>query len=170
MITPYIILSVASYIIGIPSIIFGCDQYYKDCLYYTPSYQKVIYTETVQKRDLVCIQYSGNVCQSVTVKNYWINNIAFENCVMNDTTPFLSKEDAIYFQNENYKLYSWVSIFIIKETPSICGEVPQLNKNLGIVGIIFLLFGGLIWVGYGTHYYWGVEKVVPKDGEKIDKL
>lgn len=170
MITPYIILSVTSYIIGIPSIIFGCDQYYMDCLYYTPTYQKVIYAETIQKSELVCLQYSGNICQSVSVKKYWVNNIAFENCAMNDTTPFLSKEAAINFQNEKYSIYSCVSTFLVKETPTVCDEVPQLHKNLGIVGITFLLFGGLIWVGYGIRYYWGVESVVPKDDQKIDKL
>ena len=163
MLAPYIIISIASFIIGIPTIIFGCDTYYNDCYYYTPTYQKVIGVETQKKSELVCKYYSGNgVCESVTVKDYWINNITFETCVMNDTTQYPTKEAAVSFQNEKYILTSWVSIFIIKENPAICVQVPPLYKNLGIVGIVFLLFGFLVWVGYGLRYYsCGVKKVEP---------
>lgn len=137
-------------IIGLPTIIYGCDYYYPTCLKYDITKKAIQRFSITEREGSYCTAYTTidkiSTCISYRHYKYWTNNIIFDTCTYSNFDSFDSYNDAFNYGKNNYINGTMMNIAVNKDNTAVCERIDGLPRNLGITGIFFLSLAGLLFV------------------------
>lgn len=129
-------------IIGIPTMVKGCDTNLPICLKYENVDKKILQTQTISQQYNYCSSWSSidqnTTCMSWQNYTYWKNNIIFDSCFYPIEKSFTFQNEAVEYARVNYINGSNMRVSYLKTTPHICEIITGSTKDNAIAGIFFL--------------------------------
>lgn len=154
-----VVAIVVSLIVGLPTILVGCNSFYPVCVHYNLYPNAIILnrqigTETCSE----CVAYGqDNQCTATEYYDCYSANIEFKTgnstCQYKAETYYRDYNKAVELAN-SYHLGDEREIYVEKNKPGICTANLKLVRDLSIVGITFVSLASLVSI------VWFVAEVI----------